>query len=266
MSVIDTSSKRIAPAALPSIKLVDGVPWLTFTYSTKGGTSTYTVRVDVDTVKTSDLSQEFRKANCLYPSADGPEEEYKGTRLEFERECNEQGWKLAYLNPTFSGSKKGVLQRAVVSLRNTTLEQRSRRAKRQERATKGTFERPTRIPSVAVISFGSFQPYLSNSKGLLEFESFVQGRSKRIRIKYDIEHIDVDSLPLDFKKANCVYPRSFLGGDENEPEHWKCMGVRQSEESYLNEIGWKLCFLNQSLIGGRRLLLQQALDAYRRRF
>jgi hypothetical protein len=101
---------------------------------------------------------------------------------------------------------------------------------------------------------GSFQPNLSNSKGLLEFESFVQGRSKRIGIKYDIEHIDVDSLPLDFKKANCVYPRSFLRGDENEPEHWECMGVRQSEESYLNEIGWKLvrCLFRKSQLFERR--------------
>lgn len=354
MSTISTSPKTIAPTDAPSIKLVDEVPWLTFSYSTKSGSSTHTIRADVAAVELSDISQDFRTANCLYPSADGPEEDYKGTRREFERECNEQGWKLAHLNPILSGGKKGLLQRAVVSLRNTTSEQRSRRAKRQVKAAEGSLRQractqniptvsstlpqpqratdmdhsihPPNVPPQRLLwqptlvssmkqkevslvtrnriqdstlpgpsqpntlpedsssshnvdlsnegepqtwkppSLGSFQPSLPDSDELMEFEGFVQGRSKKLWINHRIERIDVDSLTLDFKKANCVYPRAFLRSDESESESWKSVGVRHAEESYLNEIGWKLCFLNQSLLGDKRLLLQQALDAYRRRF
>ncbi|KAG0006566.1 hypothetical protein BGZ65_006564 [Modicella reniformis] len=270
MSVMDSTPKKIAPTTAPSIKLTDGVPWLTFGYSTKGGASMYTVRVDIDTVEPSDISPEFRKANCLYPSADGPDEEYKGTRREYERACNEQGWKLAHLNPTLSGGKKGVLQRAVVSLRNTSSEQRSRRSKRHEKAAaEGTLRHRSqdiaiaspRLPAAPQSfqqtpnvnphndelltrkppSLGSFQPSPQDSKGCLEFEGFVDGRLRKLRINHNIEHVDVNNLSFDFKQANCVYPRSCMGGGgEGESEHWKSFGVRQAEESYLNEIGWKL--------------------------
>ncbi|KAF9337656.1 hypothetical protein BG006_003569 [Podila minutissima] len=99
---------------------------------------------------------------------------------------------------------------------------------------------------------------------LLEFQGYVQGQFQLLQIIVSIDQVPLESLDFEFKKRNCVYPRSFL--DTYESPHWNTFGIRQAEESYLNEIGWKLCWLNQTLLDGKKLLLQQALDAYRRKF
>ncbi|KAF9020928.1 hypothetical protein BGZ52_002132 [Haplosporangium bisporale] len=107
-------------------------------------------------------------------------------------------------------------------------------------------------------------PELSNNINLLEFQGYIQGQFQSLQINVSVDQVQLDSLDFEFKKRNGVYPRSFL--DTHESPHWNTFGIRQAEESYLNEIGWKLCWLNQELLDGKKLLLQQALDAYRRRF
>ncbi|KAF9104289.1 hypothetical protein BGX29_002141 [Mortierella sp. GBA35] len=345
MSVMNIVPKNSLPPTKPSIKSVDGVPWLIFTYSTRSAVSTsYTVRADIDQVNLDDIPPEFQRTNCLYPSANGPEEEYKGARRDYERECNEQGWKLAHLNPTILGERKGVLQRAVIGLRNASAEQKSRRVKRQEKRTQSkVVQKEVRGPVLPIprliepnlgrVPIGglppqpssvvhlSWQPTLVSSLhegvqrpvpsdltpyqmlppraqttlaalppiadptlqathrvpslgsfgaptgdiSFLEFDGYIRGQFKRLRLQVNISGISLDDIPFDFKKNNCVYSRSFLTGDD-QSEHWNTIGIRQSEESFLNEIGWKLCLINSGLLSGKRLLLQQALDAYRRRF
>ncbi|KAG0375859.1 hypothetical protein BGX24_008586 [Mortierella sp. AD032] len=334
MSVLNTAPKNSLPPDKPSIKTVDGVPWLTFTYATRSSVSTpCTVRADIDQIALEDILTEFQEANCLYPSANGAEEEYRGSRRDYERECNEQGWKLAHLNPTILSERKGILQRAVISLRNVSIEQKSRRVKRQEKriqckavkkdvrgqvlpiprltspsvsrmllsgplqpgpplpltwqpamvsSLRDGIPRPvpsdippqqqepqqqlssTPLPSQRLPSLGSFASPLG-AISLLEFDGYIHGQFKRLRLQVNIGDISVDDLPFDFKKNNCVYPRSFQTQDDTS-EHWNTYGIRQAEESFLNEIGWKLCSINSGLLNGKRLLLQQALDAYRRRF
>ncbi|KAF9120847.1 hypothetical protein BGW39_011043 [Mortierella sp. 14UC] len=335
MSIMNTPSKDTLPLAKPLIKTVGGVPWLTFTYATRSAVRTaYTVRADIDQVSMDDIPLEFQMANCLYPSANGVEEEYKGSRRDYERECNEQGWKLAHMNPTILSERKGILQRAVISLRNVSSEQKSRRVKRQEKRTQGKVvaknvrgpmlpiprltgpnlsrvllsgpplrpniflpltwqpamvsslhdgaQRPgpsdltpqelepqlraqrTTPPPQRLPSLGSFATS-SGGVSSLEFDGYIQGQFKRLRLQVNISDISLDDLSYDFKKNNCVYPRSFQTQDDTS-EHWNTYGIRQSEESFLNEIGWKLCSVNSGLLKGKRLLLQQALDAYRRRF
>ncbi|KAF8942974.1 hypothetical protein BGZ47_005941 [Haplosporangium gracile] len=325
MSVMNVASKGSSPPTKPSIKIVDGVPWLAFTYTTRSAASTpYTIRADIDQVSVDDIPTEFQTTNCLYPSANGAEEEYKGSRRNYERECNEQGWKLAHLNPTILNERRGVLQRAVISLRNASLEQKSRRVKRQEKKTRAkAVDKDVRGPVLPIPrlvassisrapapfpltwqpgmvsslqddtqrpvpsdltplqepepqvkaatqamqrlpSLGSFETSASDLSSL-EFNGYIQGRLKRLRLQINISGISLDDLPHDFKKSNCVYPRSFLTQD-GQSEHWNTYGIRQAEESFLNEIGWKLCSINSGLLNGKRLLLQQALDAYRRRF
>ncbi|KAF9204223.1 hypothetical protein BGZ49_005565 [Haplosporangium sp. Z 27] len=410
------------PTLSPSIRTINGVPWLTFQYTTRNADTVITIRVDIDTVfehneRSNDsfsslIAPEFRRANCIYPSADGPEQDYKGTRREFERECNEQGWKLAYLNPTVLGGKKGLLQRAVVSLRNATAEQKSRRVKRLEKKMKeqesitrrqgteqqqqhrgsvmaiprisnmtstsqsqrhdyrghnhqnsitaqssqsprtlswqptlvSSLRNPTQSPNAQNafsksnlsrenLAWANIDDYRSEMQSqrsaqsnldpttyplqriplqsstsqpvdnidssnafstskvalplssssfdaigvFINFDGFVQGRSQSLRICCDIDHVKVEELPFDFKKLNCVYPRSFIAlgaedlgesplSESHQSQQWKFLSARQAEEIYLNEIGWKLASLNRSLLNGKRLLLQQALDAYRRRF
>ncbi|KAG0368593.1 hypothetical protein BGZ54_001620 [Gamsiella multidivaricata] len=150
LSVIRPIHSKIPPAAAPTVKFMAGVPWLNFTYSTKSGSTSYTIRVDIDAVDMTGISSELRVANCLYPSADGPKEQYNGTRREYERECNEQGWKLVLLNPTQLDGKRGVLQRAVVCLRNVNAEQKSRRARRQELAVQRSLKSPVQRQVMAI--------------------------------------------------------------------------------------------------------------------
>ncbi|KAF9570443.1 hypothetical protein EC968_001779 [Mortierella alpina] len=361
MTVFESKPEEPSRDTAPAMEYEDGVPWLTFGYSTKSLRETYRVRVDIDTVTVDCIPLEVQRANCIYPSANGPEHEYKGTRREYERECNAQGWKLAHLNPSILGGRKGILQRAVVSLRNATSEQKSRRAKRQEKALQGNIEpQRDRGPVMAIPRLRSsyavqaedrqlgggqeparrltairwqslkvsspphqthaqslhpghavsnmraalIEPLHSNRETLishqersqlnrkgdsiqkhrppvlgvfkpahapsdpssyLEFEGYVHGEFKTLRIRTNVDLVRMDQLTLRFRKSNCVYPRSF-SADEQEPSSWNTVGIRQAEECYLNDIGWKLCSLNEKLLSGRRLLLQQALNAYRRHY
>lgn len=81
-------------------------------------------------------------------------------------------------------------------------------------------------------------PEHSNNINLLEFQGYMQGQFQSLQINVSIDQVQVDSLDFEFKKRNSVYPRSFL--DTHESPHWNTFGIRQAEESYLNEIGWKL--------------------------
>ncbi|KAG0009799.1 hypothetical protein BGZ80_002041 [Entomortierella chlamydospora] len=375
MSVMSPLTRKNNPRTTtpPSIQTIDGIPWLTFQYTTRSTSTTVTIRVDIDTISEQNSeaisemdSTEFRCANCLYPSADGPEQEYKGARRDFERECNEQGRKLAYLNPTILSGKKGLLQQAVVSLRNATAEQKSRRVKRQEkkrlqedvaqgqavhhqqqqrqqgpvmalpkittridpsqsqnRQCQGNADQSsvvtqsTQVPRVlswkpTLVSslHHSVQPPTSHNliprynpspprsdndpemrqpqpfpsprssqpitvsntahalhspKTILpisstsfedageyiEFERYFQGRFQKSRIRCDVDHAEY----LDESSSS-----------SHHNQQWNSTGVRQAEEAYLNEIGWKLCSLNRTMLDGKRLILHQALDAYRRHF
>ena len=91
----------------------------------------YTIRCDVESVDTDQLSAEFKTENCVYPRACCPKDQYRGNRLQYETECNTVGWALAQLNPPLRG-KRGLIQRAVDSWRNSNQDPRlrSRRVRR----------------------------------------------------------------------------------------------------------------------------------------
>ncbi|OAL39551.1 hypothetical protein AYO20_00948 [Fonsecaea nubica] len=110
----------------------NGVQWIAFEYSRDRVKMEYTIRCDVDSVDATVLSQEFKSENCVYPRACVPKEQYKGNRLNYETECNNVGWALAELNPCLRG-KRGLIQRAVDSWRNSNQDPRlrSRRVRRQ---------------------------------------------------------------------------------------------------------------------------------------
>lgn len=91
----------------------------------------YTIRCDVESVDTDQLKPEFKTENCVYPRACCPKDQYRGNRLQYETECNTVGWALAQLNPPLRG-KRGLIQRAVDSWRNSNQDPRlrSRRVRR----------------------------------------------------------------------------------------------------------------------------------------
>lgn len=97
----------------------------------------YTIRCDVESVQTDDLSPEFKQDNCVYPRACCPREQYRGNRLQYESECNTVGWALAQLNPPLRG-KRGLIQRAVDSWRNSNQDPRLRSRRVRRMAKMGT--------------------------------------------------------------------------------------------------------------------------------
>ena len=126
------------PATTPLVVRQDnnGVQWIAFEYSRDRVKMEYTIRCDVESVDTGNLSQEFKQDNCVYPRACVPRDQYKGNRLTYETDCNQVGWALADLNACLRG-KRGLIQRAVDSWRNSNQDPklRSRRVRRQAKIT-----------------------------------------------------------------------------------------------------------------------------------
>lgn len=129
------------PATTPLVVRQDnnGVQWIAFEYSRDRVKMEYTIRCDVESVDIGGLNQDFKSENCVYPRACVPREQYKGNRLNYESDCNQVGWALADLNPCLRG-KRGLIQRAVDSWRNSNQDPRlrSRRVRRQAKLTNKT--------------------------------------------------------------------------------------------------------------------------------
>ncbi|KAI1172857.1 hypothetical protein F4777DRAFT_590265 [Nemania sp. FL0916] len=121
------------PATTPLVVRQDnnGVQWIAFEYSRDRVKMEYTIRCDVESVNTEELLSDFKTENCVYPRACCTKDQYRGNRLQYETECNTVGWALAQLNPCLRG-KRGLIQRAVDSWRNSNQDPRlrSRRVRR----------------------------------------------------------------------------------------------------------------------------------------
>lgn len=86
----------------------------------------------------------------------------------------------------------------------------------------------------------------------------VDDTNNRIRIKINVDGVALDSIPLDFRQANTVFPRA-ASSNHNDPQ-------RYIEESICNELGWKLAWLNPRFLANKKTLLQRAMDMYRTKF
>ena len=124
------------PATTPLVVRQDhsGVQWIMFEYSRDRVKMEYTIRCDVESVNVDELSKEFKEANCVYPRAFCDKDQYTGNRQAYETECNTVGWSLVKLNPHLQ-EKRGLIQRAVDSWRNSNQDSRlrSRRVRRQNK-------------------------------------------------------------------------------------------------------------------------------------
>ncbi|KAK9853515.1 hypothetical protein MYU51_006699 [Penicillium brevicompactum] len=115
------------PATTPLVVRQDasGVEWIAFEYSRNRVKMEYTIRCDVESVDVDTLPEPFKTENCIYPRAFCSKDQYRGNRLVHETEYNALGWALAELNPALRG-KRGLLQRAVDSWRNSNQDPRLR--------------------------------------------------------------------------------------------------------------------------------------------
>lgn len=137
------------PATTPLVVRQDqnGVQWIAFEYSRDRVKMEYTIRCDVESVAIDELSADFKTANCVYPRACQGRDQYKGNRLHYESECNAVGWALAELNPMLR-EKRGLIQRAVDSWRNSNQDPRlrSRRVRRQAKITTRKAQQGAALP------------------------------------------------------------------------------------------------------------------------
>lgn len=137
-----SSTSNAAPGPIPATVPVvvkedaDGSQWIGFEYSRDRVKMDYTICCNTSKVDTDALDAKFKDDNCVYPRAMTTKENYKGNRFGYETECNKVGWALASLNACLRG-KRGLIQRAVDSWRNSNADQklRSRRVRRQQKLT-----------------------------------------------------------------------------------------------------------------------------------
>ncbi|GES64269.1 ribosomal protein L24E [Aspergillus terreus] len=152
----NSSSSSAAPGPIPATTPLvvrqdsNGVQWIAFEYSRDRVKMEYTIRCDVESVNVDNLSQEFKTENCVYPRACCSKDQYRGNRLVYETECNAVGWALAELNPSLRG-KRGLIQRAVDSWRNSNQDPRlrSRRVRRMAKINRRQTMPPQPPPHMA---------------------------------------------------------------------------------------------------------------------
>ncbi len=155
--VISSAAPGPIPATTPLVVRQDGngVQWIAFEYSRDRVKMEYTIRCDVESVNVEGLGAEFKTENCVYPRACCPKEQYRGNRLIYETDCNTVGWALAELNPPLRG-KRGLIQRAVDSWRNSNQDSRlrSRRVRRMAKMNSRKSGQPTQHQQAHMASSG----------------------------------------------------------------------------------------------------------------
>lgn len=265
----DTNSNISTPCSSATVtnhelrtEVRDGVEWVSFVYSHHRVLRRYCIRTDIEQVDLNQLDESFKDENCVYPRANLPREEYKGNRWAYETECNTLGWKLSYLNPSEIAGKRGLIQRAVDSYRNRYPSMRSRRVARQEKLLKGTLRKRKQSdceePEDEEQNCTSKKIEYSLPKTVSIDDGF--GRSK-CRIRINVDSVSLDSIDMEFRKANCIYPRA-MGISQTSP----FASQQQLEEVRCNELAWKLAWLNPKQLANRKSLLQRVLNVYRNKF
>ncbi|KAI2469745.1 hypothetical protein F4781DRAFT_208752 [Annulohypoxylon bovei var. microspora] len=153
---VNNNNNNAAPGPIPATTPLvvrqdnNGVQWIAFEYSRDRVKMEYTIRCDVESVNTDELGSDFKTENCVYPRACCPKDQYRGNRLQYETECNTVGWALAQLNPCLRG-KRGLIQRAVDSWRNSNQDPRLR-SRRVRRMAKMNNRKAVQTPHSAHMS------------------------------------------------------------------------------------------------------------------
>ncbi|CEP18817.1 hypothetical protein [Parasitella parasitica] len=251
----------------PITEMRDGVEWVSFVYSHNRTLKRYSIRTDLQQIDISAVDDKFKIENCsleqVYPRANLPKEEYHGNRWAYETECNVLGWKLAWLNKDEIAGKRGLIQRAVDSYRNRYPSMRSRRVARQEKLMNGTLRKRKHREG----DIENDQDMSSSLTGVAiqsahhpKTIAIEDANNQRFRIKINVESVDLEEINIEFRKANCPYPR-VMNMTKPTPA-----SSRWLEETMCNELAWKLAWLNPRHLAGKKNMLQRALDIYRSKF
>lgn len=125
-----------------------------------------------------------------------------------------------------------MIQRAVDSYRNRYPSMRSRRVARQEKLLNGTLRKrkhrdedlPTGMSSLSAVT-------TTHHPKTIAIEDC---QNQRFRIKINVESVNLEEINIEFRKANCPFPRVM-----NIPKP-AVNDQRWLEETMCNELAWKL--------------------------
>ncbi|KAG4301296.1 hypothetical protein PCANB_002416 [Pneumocystis canis] len=284
----------------------NGVDWISFAYSRERIRTEYTIRGDVETIDLDTLSEEFKQQNCIYPRARVPPEQYTGTRHRYETECNSIGWALATLNPCLRNKRGLIQRAVDSwRNKEPSLRSRRIRRMVALNDLHCTHDKdPTRENMIAlsVIDPSSnvsplppqFRQLASTVACNTELDtthstshditkkigksndvSFKKPkyillddikRGTRVRVRVNLDEVDLEEIPDAFRRDHCVFPHRFISihasYKEREMEH-ELQTEEAKKEQMINEIGWKLAWLNMRLFANRPSFLQRAVEAYR---
>lgn len=116
-------------------------------------------------------------------------------------------------------------------------------------------------PSVAsVVSLTAHEPVARIIDGI-EHITFLYSHDRLVKeytVRTDVNNVNVEDIPQDFRAQNAIYPRANVLREEYDGNRWEY-------ETSCNKLGWELCWLNQEQLCGRRGLIQRAVDSYRNR-
>ncbi|PVU97733.1 hypothetical protein BB561_000373 [Smittium simulii] len=90
----------------------------------------------------------------------------------------------------------------------------------------------------------------------ISFTYTKRGKLLRHTIRCDIDKTLISEIPSSFRLNNCVYPKAYCNKCDYQGNRW-------DYETACNDYGWRLAFLNQEQLAGKRGMLQRAVDSYR---
>ncbi|RUP49164.1 hypothetical protein BC936DRAFT_143153 [Jimgerdemannia flammicorona] len=116
--------------------------------------------------------------------------------------------------------------------------------------------------SIAAAAALSCHEPVTEVKDGVEWVSFIYSHNRTLKqysVRTDIDSVQLQDIDEKFKNDNCVYPRANLSRETYQGNRW-------AYETECNLLGWKLAWLNQNEISGKRGLIQRAVDSYRNRY
>ncbi|KAI9496439.1 hypothetical protein BDB00DRAFT_119338 [Zychaea mexicana] len=133
--------------------------------------------------------------------------------------------------------------------------------RRSSPSTRPYRRRNSSHPSVAsVVSLSAHEPVAHFIEGV-EHITFLYSHDRLVKeytVRTDVDNCALDDIPMEFRVLNAIYPRANVDKDDYDGNRWEY-------ETSCNQLGWKLCWLNQDQLCGRRGLIQRAVDSYRNR-
>ncbi|KAI9341862.1 hypothetical protein BD770DRAFT_330023 [Pilaira anomala] len=150
----------------------------------------------------------------------------------------------------------------VVPQKKTRGPARRKSAESQSSTPRRTYRhRSSSHPSVAsVVSLTAHEPVARLIDGI-EHITFLYSHDRLVKeytVRTDVEKVNLLEIPNEFRVHNAIYPRANVSREEYDGNRWEY-------ETSCNKLGWKLCWLNQEQLLGRRGLIQRAVDSYRNR-